>query len=185
MAVAAAAPAEWVSPIWGITVLGKVFRVPSGNPNLEWFEQLEIERDYTLYYTRLGETVSAYQENLGATNLYRTIEGADPALGISGIAFIRETSGKAVPASTIEALLAWAAGLKQKRLSTQLEKKPAKSCLKQKEAPAPKAPAAPKVTKVIAKRARAARELKALLVDHPPVPQSGMRRLQRTKRFVP
>lgn len=181
MAVAAA-PTEWVSPIWGLTVLGKVFRVPSGNPNLEWFEQLEIERDYTLYYTRLGETVSAYQENLGATNLYRTIEGADPALGISGIAFIRETSGKAVPASTIEALLEWAAGLKQKRLSTQLEKKPAKSCLKQKEAPAP---AAPKVTKVIAKKPRATRELKALLVDHPQVPQSGVRRLQRTKRFVP
>jgi hypothetical protein len=179
---------EWVSPVWGIAVGGVTFRVLASPPNLDRFLPIQINSDFTLYCQRIAEAAVAFTANYGATNLYHTVAGADPALVISGVAYIRETSGKSVPASAVNSLLAWAAGERDKRLTTQLKKQPTKSCLKKKhedEPPVPKVIAKKKKSEKTKKTARTPRELKALLLDHPQVPQVGLRRWKRTQRYVP
>jgi hypothetical protein len=205
------AAAEFVSPIWGISVGGRAFRIPSADPKLEWFEKMQVHEDgqlFLLYYTRIAEVEAEYMINSAATALFQGTPGADPLLAISGIAFLEEGSGVPIPMSRVTEVLEAARKRRvDKESDLQLKKEPAKSCLKQAAAavvvippppailpvappPAilPVAPAAlPPVAKVIEKKktTRGTRELKSLLVDHPHVPLGNDRQTRRPKRFVP
>jgi hypothetical protein len=151
---------------------------------------------FFLYYTRIAEVEAEYMINSAATALFQGTPGADPLLAISGIAFLEEGSGVPIPMSRVTEVLEAARKRRvDKESDLQLKKEPAKSCLKQAVAVIPPPPvispvappALPPVAKVIEKKktTRGTRELKSLLLDHPPVPLGNDRQTRRPKRFVP